>query len=249
MRTCYNALQFYLQANQDYFPWLRETKSDDPPRFGLQPWEILHIYIQNTTPAVSVTPVPNPSWKPDALNYQVEWYFCPEDEVHHLTGQLWRTLPSGDERKVQYQLSYCAASEVMGIRKWEPVLGKIYKTRKSQSIQGPGRMVVFSEEGDDAVYGAENWELRDRNNKNDWNLKYPPSNQIGFELRHLSGQNIVYLDGHLQFHKMLDGQKDSWGKTQLGLPHFPLAFIPNPDPASDPEYKLWRNWQGRQITP
>jgi len=232
MRTCHQATFFYLQANNDFFPFLVRTEGGALAVYGLQPWEVLHIYVQKAKPSLSTTPVNNPNWNSDAANYLVDWYLCPDDEIHHLSTEFTRVMLDGTEKQVQYQLSYAAASDVMGIRGGGTMKG----TRKSQSIKSPDRMVVFAEIGDDTRNGAGPWELRDRNFED---------NQIDFELRHLTGQNIVYLDGHTQFHKMLKNDLDGLGKEQLGLPNFPLAWVPN----SNPRDAVWNGWEGRWIRP
>ena len=53
----------------------------------------------------------------------------------------------------------------------------------------------------------------------------------------------VYLDGHTQFHKMLKNDLDRLGKEQLGLPNFPVAWVPNSTPEQYPD------WTGRWIRP
>ncbi len=239
MRTCHQGMFYYLEANKDFFPFLVVGKGEGKKEtiYGLNPWEVMHIYIQKATPAVRSEPIRAKArgWNPSALNYYVEWYLCGSDKIPHLSSQLERKIPDGSLKQVQYQLSYAAARDVMGIEGTtkEGSQGMV-ATRQSQSIKAQGRMVLFAEIGDDVEDGRDPWELRDRNSED---------NQIGFELRHLSGQNIVYLDGHTQFHKMLEQDLDSLGKRQCGLPNFPLAWVPNSKIDDYPE------WTGRFINP
>jgi len=95
------------------------------------------------------------------------------------------------------------------------------------AIRNPSRYVGFGEVGDDTIGGEAPWFLKDANDN---------SNQIGWEVRHLGGCNLTYMDGRVEFARMLIDDPPSFG-----LPPFPQAF--------DPQWEAHLAWHKANPSP
>jgi prepilin-type processing-associated H-X9-DG protein len=211
LRTCGQALAYYLQASKDAMCWGGD-------QYTVNVWERLHCYIQRPTPT------PFNEWDrapllrlemqqdPTQLVYAIEFYLCPSDAWYHHTSQTEQRYGRG----VLYPLSYCTNDFLFmtGLR----ADGTPEGPRKASSIPRPADMVLATEQGDDENAQASGWELTD------YNYAGPSvidPNQRKFQLRHRSGSLVLYLDGHVQFHRLVRAA------PQYGLPPFPAAVIPN----------------------
>lgn len=222
LRTCFQADFFYTQLNKDFFPF------DD--LHGAQLWETMHRYVNKGNPQpfrdFNKCPIIGPP-NPSTYYAKLEWYICPNDVFYHTSGDIEpRPFPDGTMRSVLYVLSYGFATYNM----YTVESGAAISSFKYTGIKRQCDTVLFCEGGNDDTNGAGTWQLTDKNNTN---------NQIEFEVRHLSGQNIVYMDGHLQFHRINYNDIDSHGRNQYGLPPFPLAWMHN---RTDP---IYTGWNGR----
>ena len=80
-------------------------------------------------------------------------------------------------------------------------------------VKRPGKIVSYCGAGDDDLNGAGFWVLNESNDAD---------NQTQFEVHHQKGNNFLYCDGHVSFHKVQINNP-----PQYGLPSFPWAWIPN----------------------
>lgn len=228
MRTCHQALYMYLYMSGDWMPW--------DEKYGLGPWEWLYKTVQKGSPRrfddFKKAPLLMKDNEVDkVLDYQLDWYTCPRDRYYHLSSPRERLDSQGRIEKARYVLSYGANWRVMAD---EVVLpqgdGKVqFKPRKASDTKRQADMALFAEVGSETTGGENNWELRDRNDV---------SNHTGFEVRHLNGQNVVYMDGHIQLHRY-----QITDLPQLGLPPFPRSWVPNWKQTTYP------GWTQRSTTP
>jgi prepilin-type N-terminal cleavage/methylation domain-containing protein/prepilin-type processing-associated H-X9-DG protein len=205
LRTCHHAMTYYLQLNADFFPYDATPVTPSGPAYGPNPWEMFHQYVQKGTPEKLVETEKFTGLDPDPNKYYcaLAWYICPNDRYYHSSSQTPpRTFPDGSQKSIEYMLSYCVAGGVCYNSK-----------RQSAHIKRPADMVLIGEYGDDVQRMDGGWELTDHNDTD---------NQTEcFQLLHIGGCNILYLDGHLQFHKLIN-QGPQWG-----LPPYPQAVIAN----------------------
>ena len=215
LRTCHQALMFYAQANQDFFPWVANVRDDGRVQFSMQPWEVLFKYVQRGLPS-EFHDYPRIFNGPKgaasgSIYLSLDWYLCPSDVIHHITSQAVQTLPDGTTIRGEFVLSYAGMHYVMGVADLEAPDVGLKGSRRFGSVKNPSRFVAFGEAGDDTIGGGIAWELRDRNIE---------ENQIGWEIRHLGGGNLVFVDGHGEFARFVNEQ------PSYGLPPFPQAFDP-----------------------
>lgn len=228
MRTCHQAMTLYLHSNADYFPWNADPKTPGGLPCGANPWEIFYKYVQRGTPTKFT------DWErcpyvgtPDTNTFYgiLGWYTCPNDRYYHITSEAADQLFPDGTHPVTYMLSYCVASSVCYISKTGPASGVQLDTPvpwKITTIKRQSDMVLFGEYGDDCSrMGGESlrpwvgeWELTDHNNTENQTLR--------FQIQHLEGCNVMYLDGHLGFSKL--NMSDT---INYGLPPYPAAFITN----------------------
>jgi prepilin-type N-terminal cleavage/methylation domain-containing protein/prepilin-type processing-associated H-X9-DG protein len=232
LRTCGQALVFYNQANQDFMPWQSGTT------YGDNSWEVLHYYIRKATPTVFQDWNKAPLMAalkndPSYLIYAIEFYLCPSDVFYHWTSQTEDRYG----KHVAYPLSYTTNHYTTHIEMPDPNNPTgfpdtwIPGPRTISSIKRPADIVFVSESGDDANDHSMGWELTDYNYTSPGVLD---PNQREFQLRHLSGSNVLYIDTHVQFHKFINKG------PQYGLPPFPQAIIPEWIPGyKKGEYDNW----------
>ncbi|MHC4442865.1 MAG: type II secretion system protein [Planctomycetota bacterium] len=212
LRTIGHALVYYLEANKDQFPLA-----------GSEGFENLHKYIQKvgkSSKQLAINQNSN-SGKPFA---DIDWYLCPGDEIHHLTNQVFHKMPDGKWMELQYRLSYGMSNSLSldrskRVKVWKVVNedGKreeatVFQTRKMSDVKRPSTIVSYFGAGDDDMNGAQRWVLNESN-------QY--SNQTEFEVHHKTGNNFLYCDTHVKFHKVLRTP------PQYGLPNFPWAWLPD----------------------
>ncbi|MHC4797735.1 MAG: hypothetical protein ACYTF1_13915, partial [Planctomycetota bacterium] len=213
LRTIGHALVYYVEANNDYLPLAAAGG-----------FENLHKYLQKvgkSSKQLSISQSSN-SGKPFA---DVDWYLCPGDEIHHLTSQVFHKMPDGTWMELQYRLSYGMNSSLSrdtsrkSITVWKVInedgkreQKKVPPTRKISSVKRPDRIASYFGAGDDDMSGKQRWVL------NESNQYY---NQTEFEVHHKKGNNFLYCDTHVSFHKV------NRTPPQYGLPPYPWAWIPN----------------------
>ncbi len=229
LRTLHQATLYYLHDNMDAFPYEGTRRPGGGAAYGAQPFELVHKYVHKGTPPQfrdwSKCPRINPP-NPSVFYCALEWYLCPKDQYYHTTSQTApRLFPDGTTKTVEYMISYGYATDMMYVR--NDTGTELTHSHKSASIKRQSTSVLYPEYGNDDCNGAGPWELRDRNDVN---------NQIDFPVRHLGGLNVAYVDGHIQFHKLLMNDLDTLGRNQYGLPMYPMAWIFN---RTDPEVAGW----------
>jgi hypothetical protein len=214
MRTCFQAMAFYGQANRDYFPY-DHSQSSNPgspalPVEGGNCWEFFHKYVQKSLPGEFTNLGKCPLSQPNASSTYhawLEWYTCPSDQYYH-TSQIKKSMPGG-KTSIEYMLSYCITLDIAYERDPKTSTSLYKSIRKQSSVKPASSKMLISEAGDDVVeLDTLGWEKRDRNGPPDLN------NQIGFQIQHRGfqgGQNMVYMDGHAQFHKALLGSSPWYG--------------------------------------
>ena len=211
LRTCHQALMFYAQANNDFMPFT--GVNPDGTGGTMQPWEIIYRYVQRGRPSeyydypkvFSGVDQHNLGWR----FLTMDWYLCPSDEFLHTSGEIdWM-----EDEKFQLVLSYAAMHFAMGVPDTEDQSGRggISHSRRMGSIRNPSRIVAFGEAGDDTIGGAQPWYLTDHNYRD---------NQVGWEVRHLGGGNLTFMDGHGEFARLVHEE------PSYGLPSYPQAFDP-----------------------
>lgn len=204
LRTIGQALDYYLKANEDTLP-------DSGGAF-----ERIHKYVEKVGTKNSTAA---------KAEVEIEWYICPGDDIPHLSNQIMRTGPDGNPQNLEYELSYgINTSLVWAVRPQDDPKG-IGILRKMKTVKRQSDVVSFCDSGDDDFNGAGQWFL------SEWNDREP---QVGHEIHHKNGNNFVYCDGHVQFHRaMLDEP------PQYGLPTFARAWIPNYKDGEGGEYDDW----------
>jgi prepilin-type N-terminal cleavage/methylation domain-containing protein/prepilin-type processing-associated H-X9-DG protein len=215
MRTCQQAMVYYLQANQDYFPYSTALNSDGH-LVGANPWEFFYKYTQRGTPEPVRDAKKLTLTITDPLTYVCapSFYLCPNDQIYHLTsqGEVWIT-PSGEEKHPIYCLSYCVPDDIYWIR---DETGDPVTPRKGSYYKAQYDICIMGEYQDDAHTMRAGWMLKDS-----------PANQADhWQLQHLSsGCNAAYLDGHVQYHKRIEPSTsvDPYG-FQYGLPPYPASL-------------------------
>ena len=236
MRTIFQATFLYCQQNADYFPYDCTLLPNGIP-VGANAWEFFYKYVQKGLPRHMTDaevkekfPRISASWMPPSnSNYyvQLDWYVCAKDQYYHNSNQTldWK-LPDGTSVHPVYALSYCMPDDVMWIR---GASGLAIASYKSTSIKRQSDMVVAGEYVDDAQTMRGGWILTDHGN--DPTMSPQDCNQIDlFEVRHLGGGNIVFLDGHMGFYRVnrSDSTQIVGGTTRpgnWGLPPYPQAFV------------------------
>jgi len=219
-RTTQQATFLYAQANRDFFPWVWDARNK---AFSLSFWEVVYKYVQKGVPArfkdygkVNNGPAYASVNKP---LYAVEWYLCPSDVYHHTTGEAEITLPDGSKFQGMFVLSMGAMADVMAVRRDD---GSIDHVVRLSAVKNHSKYVLAGESGDDVWNGFRTWWLTDHNDLD---------NQTGWEIRHLGGCNLVYLDGHTEFARYIDKP------PSYGLPPFPFAF--DHDYVAEPGETAW----------
>ncbi len=219
MKTCSQAMFFYGASNSDYFPYDHSqapANTSGLSTLGINIWEFFHRYVQKGTPG------PFTNWskcpwvarvtgiQPNTYYAWLEWYTCPNDKYYH-TSHLKRTLPGGTT-DIEYMLSYSVSLDIAYVR--DPSSVSLLKAiRKMSSVKPPSAKMLITEVGDDVLGMTRTpWEKRDRNGDN---APLAPDNQIGFQIQHKGsgsgGANIVYMDGHVQYHSALLGSPPWYG--------------------------------------
>ena len=172
-------------------------------------------YVQKGTPRklTDLSKCPMASTNPSTFVAMLDWYICPTDQFYHVTSQTEpRTIGGINYTGIQYVLSYGFNTDNCYIRNAAGSAAQY--SHKLNGIKRQADAVIFDEWGNDDSNGANTWVLKDHNDTD---------NQIEAEVRHLGGQDIVYADGHVQFHKLLANDFDGLGRNQRGLPHLPDA--------------------------
>jgi len=214
LRTCNQALMFYAQASKDFMPWITYSRPGGSEIQTSQVWEILYKYVQRGHPSEFKGNNVN-NYLPDQIHYiSTDWYLCPSDKFHHTTGEIdWMRTPE-DDRPYQAVLSYASMHYVHGIVNQDPQIDLDLKgSRRMGSIKNQGKYVIFAELGDDTSSGANTWDLQDFNDQD---------NQTNYEVRHLNGCNLAYMDGRVDFVRTLVDEPPLYG-----LPPYPQAFDPS----------------------
>ena len=155
-----------------------------------------------------------PNQGTDWVPLQIDWYLCPSDQYFHHTATADATMPDGSKKPAYFPLSYCDNYNLFG----RAIIGRPgeFTPVKHSSIKRASDMVIYSEQGDDENRHDEGWEMED------WNIPSATQGHMRhFQIRHISGSNVAYLDGHLQYAKFINKG------PQYGLPPFPWAIIPD----------------------
>lgn len=231
LRTVGQCTMYYAQASSDEMPAgydldevtgvILKNAVTKRPVLSLDPWEFLYPFVIKKSMQKGKIDPTGSGWI-----IQMPTYECPDDLKQHTTSQWPMKTPDGI-RRVEFGLSYGSNENMLMSRLADPSPERKYMTgvhspaRKLSTIKSPQRIVAYHDGGDDGRNGAQGWVLADC--KAQFGL-----NQCNFELRHktgVKGNNFVYVDTHVEFHKMNNTPKN------YGLPPFPSAFVPNWGPA------------------
>jgi prepilin-type N-terminal cleavage/methylation domain-containing protein/prepilin-type processing-associated H-X9-DG protein len=218
LRTVGQALALYTAQSQEWMPWNGpDPRQEIGPYRGTNTWEILYKSIRKSTPSRFSDVKRFPLITTITGGYvpmEIEWYLCPSDKYYHFSGATEITLLDGSTQTAQFVLSYCTNYSVFSVPGKDKDGNDALIPRKVV-IKRPADFVVVMEEGDDMRNGAQRWELEDRNIPT---VGQDPQRE--YEIRHLSGCNIAWLDGHVSLSKM------TWQAPQYGLPPFPMHYWP-----------------------
>jgi prepilin-type processing-associated H-X9-DG protein len=213
LRTAFMAVATYTEQSGGWMPL-------DPIGAGsFKVWPMLYRYAGNSFPSRFSDLEKCPLLKmmrhtESEPNMSVDWYLCQQDVYYHISSSHYSPLNMADNlhsTRDTWVLSYCVNTNALGAIQ-DDSYPRRYGWRKLVSIKRPSEIVCFSEQGDDENSGTGPWELVDRNDRN---------NQCGFQLRHATGSNVVYMDGRVQFHRL------NYSDPQFGLPPFPQAWVPD----------------------
>jgi len=174
--------------------------NDDTMPGGGNSFELIHKYVQKVAPGTRPELAPSGSGAPYV---NIEWYLCPGDSFYHTTNQVEHTMPDGSLVWAQYALSYGRNGS----------LG-----RKMSKVKRPSSIVSYCDLGDDGHWGGGTWVL----NESTILPNGQRNNQTEFEVHHGTGNNFLYCDTHIQYHKVLVNTP-----PQYGLPPYPQAWNPN----------------------
>ena len=115
---------------------------------------------------------------------------------------------------MSYLLSYCIPDDVCYFR------DDLFSPRRATSLKRQSNMVLAGEYIDDTHAMRSGWIMSDPGNDNQTDR---------WEVRHLGGSNVAYMDGHVAFHRPNPSDKFTVtvGGTeynQWGLPPYPQAL-------------------------
>jgi prepilin-type N-terminal cleavage/methylation domain-containing protein/prepilin-type processing-associated H-X9-DG protein len=211
LHTIGRAIFYYAQASKDELPagyrLNDKTKKYEP---SAETFEFLYPFVQKVG-------VKQGNLVSGSAGYilKIPSYSCPEDREQHTT----ESKKINATTRVEIALSYGVNSSIL--------VDNDGRVRKLASIKNPSSIVAYLDAGDDQRSGDTGWVLAD--GAADFN-----NNQCFFELRHRTGNQFLYLDGHVSFSQAmhLSKPKVKNDRENYGLPPYPSAFIPNWGPTS-----------------
>ena len=239
MRNIGQAMNIYCFMYNDVLPWAPTNAAGTT--FGFQPWEFYYKVIQKGIPrrmTVSEITEKTPYIGTSSdYYYLLDWYVCPKDKVYQTTSQTTSIILPGSTTGITptFVLSYCCAHAVFTDIQPPSSMGGTGKNSplKLGALKRQSDMVLAGEFVDDTTVSMPGgWILTDHG-KDGPSLPSgagwpggPDCNQIDlWEVRHLGGSNVVYMDGHVNFHKVNYSDTINWG-----LPNYLNCFFA---PAND----------------
>lgn len=222
LHTMGQATFYYAQASKDDLPAGYRLKQGAKKPYGPEAYELSLNAFEFLYPQIQKINVKQVA---TGWDLPIPTYLCPEDRMQHDTDQRPIMTPIGLQNvklKLSYGLNYSLVMTKIGDRN--------AGARKLGSVKNASSVVSIMDAGDDQAQGSNGWVLADC--RADFNL-----NQCFFELRHYTGNQFLYLDGHVSFSQAarLSKPKVANDRENYGLPPYPSAFIPNWGPSS-PDY-------------
>jgi len=233
IRMTAQAMYFYTQANTDYFP-----------SSGAWPDGVHPYLFRLGRGKAAVTSVYG-----NRMVQDVEVFQCPCDVIFAETGEGCSKI-NGQWQASIYRISYLLnpflvfsshIQMVNGQKTWEITDADKYydytipdqcsdsggtvhvlKLKKISQIKGPANFVLHADAGDDDNCGnnpleALKWDFDDAND-----LDYVDDPPI-LEVHHVSGNNFIYVDQHVEFKKIL---RRTGPQQTLGVPVYPFRWVP-----------------------
>lgn len=228
LRTIGHATYYYTQAHRDYYP-------------GAGSWpELVGPYVHRE----SRGRVENLDQDPGTGEYtaRVDTYLCADDIQYITSGMVWKRDSSGELVRAVYALSYGINSYVpyplanplaakqganFGVYAVQPRIstGSDGLTRvfnnlnKNSNVKRQSEIVLVTDAGQDDLWVTRYADLA-------WDFD-PETDAPGIasdlgmlEVHHRTGNNFLFVDGHVDFRKILKGV------FMEGVPVFPQHWIP-----------------------
>jgi hypothetical protein len=206
MRSAATGVYYYTQANRDVYP------------AGGTWAELSSIYIQKSGTGKAFT---GPEDFGTGVDRNLEFFTCPDDPVRHQTHNV-RQWMGGELVRTNYRISYGLNAFLTNELNNPDVLiseksgASLSEARRMTSeVANPSEGILLTDAGNDGIHRREEIEW-------DFDEAEDPSRDLAvLEVHHAGGNNFIYADQHVEFHKVLDK-----GPPRDGIPAFPRHWIP-----------------------
>lgn len=246
-RTVYCASNL-LQVGQGFYFYTQSYNGSFPGSGAWA--EYVRPLLQRTVGKPSASEPPAGILDPDARFYEVEVYTCPGDPEKHPTSQRimeqggtqYLLLSYGVNENVIWPLNSLPAAQqhqdysiADEYRRWlrnssggyvldqfgEPMPAGM---RKITDVKRQSEVILCADAGDDEV-GVSSGEVARTSFDTaywDWDTDWDinPIDGPRLEVHHKSGNNFLFLDGHVSYYKVLNRA------VRQGVPHVPRHWVP-----------------------
>lgn len=206
MRTAATGVYYYTQAYRDAYP-------------GGGTWaELSSVYIQRQGTGRAFS---GPEEFDTGVDRNLDFFTCPDDPIRHHTYNV-RQYMGGEKVRTNYRISY-GLNAYLTNRLYTPniMIGESdnpslrEQRRKTSEVANPSDIVLLTDAGNDGIHSR---------HQIAWDFDENPDPDISpavLEVHHRRGNNFIYADQHVDFHRVI-GE----GKSARGVPAFPRHWIP-----------------------
>lgn len=230
LRISAQAMLFYNQANQEYYP-----------NSGAWP-DALHPYLLKMGRG---KPLPTTVYGNRQVQ-NVEVFLCSNDPIYVETGEgcscvngiwesfiyhtsymfnpflAWPFQPSTAEGKAIYVISESEKYNGMYYDQCQKKNLKTPNLQKTSRVKRPSDIVMFTDAGDDDNCGSNPLDALKWDFDDEIDLYFTVDPPI-LEVHHSSGNNFLYADQHVEFKKII---RRTGPQHTLGVPVFPFKWVP-----------------------